>query len=218
MWIFLNDAFFSIIDAGAAKQDDAPMGSKLQIKPRLHADNLLVRARAKGDIERVFPGYQAKVTPDSDYRFRVEIPRTVVVEIIAGRLEDIDYGNFKDSVRKTDKGRRAAYGNVWSAMYDWQDAEEADRRKRAFEREEERKKQRKYEGMKAALTVVSAEEYEAFVAGLCQRGIHYTVSELHGEMEWRKDLLADDGTLLAQHHGCSFDDQDLDGVTYRIRK
>ena len=50
MWVFLNNAFLSIVE---------------------HRENqniLLVRARIKGDIERVFPGVMVHKTPEADYQ------------------------------------------------------------------------------------------------------------------------------------------------------
>lgn len=97
MWIMLNDAFFSIV----AK--DAPDGS------------LLVRARRRGDIEKVF-GRRIKVDEDDrgDYLFRARIPRSEIAEVLERELGRVNYANFKDSV--TDKHLHDAYLSVWSAM------------------------------------------------------------------------------------------------------
>jgi hypothetical protein len=74
----------------------------------------LVRARVAGDIQRVFPNAVVEETPDADYRFRAAIPCADVAATLASRLADIDYKNFKDSVRETD--RHDAYMQVWSRM------------------------------------------------------------------------------------------------------
>ncbi|TSE36891.1 hypothetical protein Tfont_01603 [Tepidimonas fonticaldi] len=97
MWICLNDAFLSIV----AK--DCP------------PDHLLVRARRKGDIERVLPGVTVTESRHTDYRWRAAVPRQRVVDAIAQRLLAIDYGNFKNSV--TDRALHDAYARVWGAMY-----------------------------------------------------------------------------------------------------
>ena len=83
MWIFLNDGFFSIIEP--------PKGTP--------GDRLLVRARNRGDIERVF-GLNVKVqrTPNRDYLYRALLDRTQVAVVIANHIAAIDYGNFKDSI------------------------------------------------------------------------------------------------------------------------
>lgn len=101
MWIFLNDAFFSIVreERGGGK-------------------NLLVRARAKGDIERVWPQARVTATPLRDYAFRARIPEAEVARAMAQRIQTIGYSNFKAGVREID--RHDAYLRVWSAMYGFQ--------------------------------------------------------------------------------------------------
>ena len=101
MWIVLNDAFLSIVDPGG----QGPKG-----------DNLLVRARVKGDLERVF-GDKIKVVtlPARDYRFRAFIPRKRVSEIIAAQVAGISYPNFKNSV--AENIRHDAYSRIWGVMF-----------------------------------------------------------------------------------------------------
>lgn len=109
MWIFLNDAFLSIVDSKAARTH------KLNSQPG-QDDLLLVRARLKGDIERVF-GEHVKVTktPQKDYLFRAFIPRQEVQEALNREVNRINYGNFKSSVKNTK--RHSVYERVWSAAY-----------------------------------------------------------------------------------------------------
>jgi hypothetical protein len=97
MWVFLNDAFLSIV------------------AHRTKPDTLLVRARLKGDIERTFG--QAKVWTDAeaDYLYRAEVDRNVVALRLSEAIKGIEYPNFKSSVKDTD--RHDAYLDVWSAMY-----------------------------------------------------------------------------------------------------
>ena len=100
MWIFLNNAFLSIVS-----DKDNP-------------SNLLVRARHHGDIRRVFPGVKVVITPEADYRYRARVPRSIVAEKIASQIAGIDYTNFKDSV--TDESRHLVYLQVWRQMFIWQ--------------------------------------------------------------------------------------------------
>lgn len=100
MWICLNDAFLSIVSK------DCPR------------DSLLVRARRKGDIEKIFPEAVVRMTKGTDYRWRAVVKRAVVVDALSGEVGRITYDNFKDSV--TDKKLHAAYLRVWSAMADLQ--------------------------------------------------------------------------------------------------
>jgi len=100
MWIFLKDAFLSIVD----KDEDGT--------------TLLVRARLEGDLERAFPGADVHETHDHDYRYRAQVDRETVAQALADRVRQVDYPNFKDSVR--DPARHAAYMRVWEVMYRYQ--------------------------------------------------------------------------------------------------
>lgn len=102
MWIFLNDAFLSIVS-----KDCSP-------------SELLVRARRPGDIEKVF-GRRVKVTrlTDADYLFRAVISREDVEAAVCREVQRITYGNFKSSV--SDRPLHDAYMRVWSAMAALQD-------------------------------------------------------------------------------------------------
>lgn len=103
MWLSLNNAFLSIVSKGCK------------------ADELLVRSRRKGDIERVFPAYAAKVkrTPGNDYLYRCAIKRADIATVVSEIIMGICYGNFKDSVK--DKRLAKAYGAVWGVMSDLQE-------------------------------------------------------------------------------------------------
>lgn len=105
MWIMLNDAFLSIVDPnGAYSGGHGPSG-----------DTLLVRARIAGDIEAVFPRAKVTRTPDRDYLFRALVSRKDVCDALAERVCDLDYGNFKGSVRNRE--RHDAYAGVWGVMH-----------------------------------------------------------------------------------------------------
>lgn len=101
----MNDGFFSIVE-----------DSKNPLR-------FSVRARKRGDIERVFFMKSKDVleTTESDYRFRVFLPKDVVVKRMADEIGNIDYTNFKDSIPSTDKDRYGIYSKVWHVMFDWQD-------------------------------------------------------------------------------------------------
>lgn len=113
MWLYLNDAFVSIV-----QDRDDPTGN-----------TLLVRARVRGDIERFLAGAgqpppQVQETRRADYRFRVRVPRQTVACAVADAAQRIGYDNFKASVRgpEPERASRAhAYGRCWQAMRDLQD-------------------------------------------------------------------------------------------------
>ena len=102
MWIVLNKSFLSIV------------------KNRNNNEELLVRSRVNGDIEKVFQ--KANVFEDlkADYRYRSYIKRSEVAKTISEELLNINYDNFKNSVSKDDKDRLNAYMNVWSSLYKMQ--------------------------------------------------------------------------------------------------
>lgn len=119
MWVFLNDAFLSIVD------EKAKMGKRRGNKAN-DADVLVVRARRQGDIERVFsaPMHSAKRKLEvlenevTDYRYRALIPRSIVRAAMADEVDRVTYGNFKDSVG--DDTLHTAYSRVWGVMYQLQ--------------------------------------------------------------------------------------------------
>lgn len=98
MWIFLNDAFYSIVDYTNGQ-----------------GPNLVVRARFKGDINRTFPDVEEIHLPGRDYAWRAEIPRDLVAKAMHDAVMDINYKNFKDSVEED--YRHDAYADVWHCMY-----------------------------------------------------------------------------------------------------
>jgi hypothetical protein len=77
---------------------------------------LLVRARRKGDIGRVFGKRAIGVKSDimADYPYRTWVSKKLFKRVLAESVDRIDYGNFKSSVK--DRALHDAYLDVWSAM------------------------------------------------------------------------------------------------------
>lgn len=96
MWLCLNNAFLSIVSKDCADSE------------------LLVRARRKGDIERVFPKAEVRQTIGNDYLFRACVSRADVKKAMAKQVDALSYDNFKDSVEDNDLHH--AYSGVWSTM------------------------------------------------------------------------------------------------------
>ena len=105
MWIILNKSFLSIV------------------KNRNNDEELLVRSRVSGDIEKVFQNANVFEDLNADYRYRSYIRRSEVAKTISEELLNINYDNFKNSVSKDDKDRLNAYMNVWSSLYKMQNKE-----------------------------------------------------------------------------------------------
>ena len=102
VWVFLSNSYLSIVDKGD------PTGA-----------TLLVRARKAGDIEALFPDAKVIEGAGTDYQFRARIDRRVVAEVIADQVESIKYGNFKATVKDSD--RHDAYMDTWQAMMRFQE-------------------------------------------------------------------------------------------------
>lgn len=96
MWICLYDCFFSIV-----KKDCAD-------------DELMVRARRPGDIEKIFKNVVVTEYTNSDYHYRAAVKRDDIIAAIATEITDIDYPNFKDQV--SDVKLHNAYMRIWTEM------------------------------------------------------------------------------------------------------
>lgn len=112
MWVFLKDAFLSIV---VPQERDVPAKMKA-----LHEEGglLVVRARRRGEIERVFRYAKVEAWPGRDYAFRAFIPRHVVAKVMARQVYELTATNFKSSVE--DDARHDAYMDVWSVMHRYQ--------------------------------------------------------------------------------------------------
>lgn len=80
MWIFTPTAMVSIV------------------AHRTKPGCLLVRARLRGDLERLFPGCTVQRTPGADYRFRACLPRATVAGVIASAFASMTYDNVKNAI------------------------------------------------------------------------------------------------------------------------
>ena len=108
MWIFCKYGFFS-----AVQHRDKP-------------DILLVRGRFGGDLERLLERLSpeerescSSVTesPSADYLYRMEIPKHIFAKAVGEIADEIDYGNFKDSVHEGyGSPRDAAYMGCWAEL------------------------------------------------------------------------------------------------------
>ena len=104
MWIFLNNGYFSIVENSN------------------NPTQLIVRARFKHDLESTFGEHgEISETPEKNYRFRMILDRSVVSEILKQKIEEIDYGSFRNSINPSDQGRIEAYSKVWKDTYYFQE-------------------------------------------------------------------------------------------------
>lgn len=96
MWLCLNDCFISIVKKDCAR------------------DELMVRARRPGDIEKLFPEAIVTEYTASDYHYRAAVKVDAIGAALVAELARVTYSNFKDSV--TDRPLHDAYLKVWTAM------------------------------------------------------------------------------------------------------
>jgi hypothetical protein len=100
MWVFLRDSFLAITEHEA--------------ESRL----LDVRARIRGDIEKVFPEADVVETIEGDYRFRTALPRERVAQAMSLRTSKVNYVSFEDATEGAE--RRLVHHDVWNVMFDEQ--------------------------------------------------------------------------------------------------
>jgi len=108
MWIFCKLGFFS-----AVQHRDKP-------------DTLLVRGRFEGDLERLLESLPpedralcSKIWENTtaDYFYRMEMPKRFFAKAVAEIANEINYGNFKDSVHEGyGSPRDAAYMGCWAEL------------------------------------------------------------------------------------------------------
>lgn len=95
MWIFLNNAFVSIVSKGE------------------DCNKLCVRARRRRDLKELFPDANIIEGVGTDYCFRVFVEREAVASIICSRIESLFYENFCEM---RDKELYRSYNQVWSII------------------------------------------------------------------------------------------------------
>lgn len=109
MWLITEDGFASVV-----AHRDRP-------------DHLLVRARARGDLENLcqvaseegiegFDQVGIFSLETSDYRWRLEVRRDDFAALVATLVGRIDYDNFKKRVDARDQERADLYLDVWSVL------------------------------------------------------------------------------------------------------
>ena len=97
MWIMGSDHFVSIVRLDNSEQ-------------------LLIRARRPGDIERFFgTGRHVWIDRRADYRFRNTASVAETSDAVSSNLAGCRYRNFKDSVKSP--RLHDAYLDVWHTMY-----------------------------------------------------------------------------------------------------
>lgn len=100
MWICFNNGFVSAV------QD------------KRRPARLIVRARKRSHLERLFPGKRISVSPEADYGFRISVSKKAFAKMVVRRIGAISYSNFKDSVQDDDL--HALYLDFWQQHFRFQ--------------------------------------------------------------------------------------------------
>ena len=93
MWIFTSNGFFSV---GEDARKDIPG----------HKDNLMVRARFRGDLHRAFGplikelGAKVHKTQNRDYLYRAYLPKDKFAAYMAKLVSEINYNDFKPTIKE----------------------------------------------------------------------------------------------------------------------
>lgn len=105
MWIATNRGFLSVVTADPRR---LPKAEAKLVQP------LCVRARNADHLRTLFPGFEVYQFKHRDYPARIFIAAADLSARMAQAILDIDYSNFKDSVK--DDPLHDAYMGVWSVM------------------------------------------------------------------------------------------------------
>ena len=98
MWVFTNHGFYSIVRI-------------LDTNP----EKFWIRSRRREHLNTFFSEERILESYGSDYQYRVEINKEELSEIFSYLPEEIDYSNFKDSIK--DKHLHHAAKLVWLGVY-----------------------------------------------------------------------------------------------------
>ncbi|GFK94679.1 hypothetical protein NNJEOMEG_02526 [Fundidesulfovibrio magnetotacticus] len=112
MWIFTRDGFFSI----AATRFCQPGEVAVRARKIEHLERMMARHDVTADI---------LTFSESDYRYRIQIPRETFARILAEEALSLDYNSFKDAMAESEAS--ADYLRVmfatWAAVHKMQSQE-----------------------------------------------------------------------------------------------
>lgn len=102
MWLCFNDGFVSAV------QD------------RNEPNSLVVRARRQEILATLFPNETIvfDLNDSHDYKYRVFIGKEVLITVLTNRIGELNYPNFKNSVKDDDL--HELYNDFWQLHYDYQ--------------------------------------------------------------------------------------------------
>lgn len=125
MWIFSKHGFFSAV---CARKGDGKHNHPVD------PDRIMVRGRLRSHLKSLKEQFsdllgecEIQESAGTDYAFRLFVPKTIWVQVLAGLAEETDYDNFKSEVARDQGEAGAAYEHslhdVWSVMHKLQKTE-----------------------------------------------------------------------------------------------
>ena len=105
MWIFTTKGFLSIV------------------QHNVMPDHFQVKSRTADPLKQFWPDYEIEVIDWADYRFRITIPKEVVIQALTEIIESVGYTSFKSTCE--DDEYHCALVRVWNIMYNFQSRIEA---------------------------------------------------------------------------------------------
>lgn len=118
MWIFTKNGFFSVV---CARKNEG-------LSHEIDESKFMIRARSKEHLKNLIEDYKqlsnCKIVEmsHSDYKYRIFVDKNIWTDVMKDVVEDIDYSNFKNKVKKNlhDSSFDSSLGEIWSVMYDYQ--------------------------------------------------------------------------------------------------
>ena len=96
MWLFTKNSFVSVV------------------QHRTQPDNVLVRARVKSHLARLFPQKQMQADDEADYRYRIVVSKEEFATVVSDYImQNLDYDNFKAAQDTDDPAWTRFLHEVW---------------------------------------------------------------------------------------------------------
>ena len=115
MWVFYTGGMVSVVLARVGNGKSAKADpSRVMVRGRMksHLQNL------KDRFPAILGGAEILESQNSDYRWRMIIPKTQWVGVATSLAESLDYTNYKNAAHSVDNGGAfyKALGKVWGIM------------------------------------------------------------------------------------------------------
>ena len=118
MWLFTRYGFFSAV---CARTGDGRHNQPVD------PERIMVRARCRdhlqalqGQFSQQLGGREILEFSQSDYAYRIFVPKAAWSQVLAALGDELDYDNFKAEVARFQQGQEPAYlaarHNVWAEM------------------------------------------------------------------------------------------------------